>query len=513
MAVDRTKYNFRNLKNLPKNRLVLEVVRKFIDDNKGHLTLNELKNIFDKNIFSHSLDIVMDESGRERFEQTRQEGEFERRYFNGKDTLRLNDENIYVTSEWGKDPQNKGRYFDAFLEFAKNRLGYDIEESEGSKEEIFREKYRQFAERLPLIGSGEYSKLYTKSQNKPFKVNKNTSGSIVVRAFTEHEAPMVISANQLSKVLYEGKPYLYSSYEPVLIENILKGDRVVEIEKEEAIINNNHDLNILNMIIYGVPGVGKTHNVNKLIGLIDNRGPANEIFSMIRSNEHSNEELSEKLKDRTEFITFHQSFGYEDFIEGFRPDENGQIRLQSGIFKRICERARENKEQNYYLVIDEINRGNISKIFGELITLIEEDKRDIYEVTLPYSKEPFHVPSNLYIIGTMNSTDKSIALIDVALRRRFTFVKMEPNANLIDYSKARDLFIRLNEYLKEKLGEDYQIGHSYFMKVHCDDDLDFVIEYKIKPMLEEYFYGDNEGLNGVLKILERVDSEEPENDE
>ena len=187
--------------------------------------------------------------------------------------------------------------------------------------------------------------------------------------------------------------------------------------------------------------------------------------------------------------------------------------MQSGIFKRICERASEDKEQKYYLVIDEINRGNISKIFGELITLIEEDKRDNYEVTLPYSKEPFRVPSNLYIIGTMNSTDKSIALIDVALRRRFTFVKMEPNADLIDYSKARDLFIRLNKYLKDRFkDDDYQIGHSYFMKVRNDGDLEFVIEYKIKPLLEEYFYGDNEGLNGALKILEGVDSEGSAND-
>ena len=270
---------------------------------------------------------------------------------------------------------------------------------------------------------------------------------------------------------------------------------------------------IQNIILYGVPGVGKTYNMNKLIHFIDERKPITKVFSEIINNDKAYEQPSEELKERIEFVTFHQSFGYEDFIEGFRPDENGQIRLQSGIFKRICERAREDKEQNYYLVIDEINRGNISKIFGELITLIEEDKRDTLEVTLPYSKKPFRVPSNLYIIGTMSSTDKSIALIDVALRRRFTFVKMEPNADLIDDPNAKKLFIALNDYLRERLGEDYQIGHSYFMKVQSDGDLDFVNEYKIKPLLEEYFYGDNEGLNRALKILEEVDSEEPKNDE
>jgi 5-methylcytosine-specific restriction protein B len=152
----------------------------------------------------------------------------------------------------------------------------------------------------------------------------------------------------------------------------------------------------------------------------------------------------------------------------------------------------ENTElQNYYIVIDEINRANISKVFGELITLIEEDKRDKLEVTLPYSKQSFKIPSNLYIIGTMNSTDKSIALIDIALRRRFTFLKMKPNAELITHQEAKNKFIALNQYISDSLGEDYQIGHSYFMNIESDDDLDFVLEYKIKPLLEEYFYGDD----------------------
>ncbi len=157
--------------------------------------------------------------------------------------------------------------------------------------------------------------------------------------------------------------------------------------------------------------------------------------------------------------------------------------------------------KNYYLVIDEINRGNISKIFGELITLIEEDKRDILEVTLPYSKQTFKIPSNLYIIGTMNSTDKSIALIDIALRRRFTFLKMEPKADLISYDKAREIFIALNDEIRKAWGEDYQIGHSYFMKIGNDDDLDFVLEYKIIPLLEEYYYGDDR-LEEIKKIFE-----------
>ncbi|MDC0933773.1 AAA family ATPase, partial [Arcobacteraceae bacterium] len=160
------------------------------------------------------------------------------------------------------------------------------------------------------------------------------------------------------------------------------------------------------------------------------------------------------------------------------------------------------EQKNFYIVIDEINRGNISKIFGELITLIEEDKRDSYEVTLPYSKEKFKIPSNLYIIATMNSTDKSIATIDIALRRRFTFLKMEPKPSLVKNEKAKLLMKELNQYIsKSSLGKDYQLGHSYFMKIENEEDLEFVKDYKIKPLLEEYFYADSEKLDIVLEIL------------
>ena len=133
--------------------------------------------------------------------------------------------------------------------------------------------------------------------------------------------------------------------------------------------------------------------------------------------------------------------------------------------------------------------------------MIEEDKRDTLEATLPYSKKSFSIPSNLFIIGTMNSTDKSIALIDIALRRRFTFVKMLPNYELIHHSKSKSLLTSINEKIKTRLGEDYQIGHSYFMKIENDMVLSFVIHYKIKPLLEEYFYGDSDGLNDILALM------------
>ena len=174
--------------------------------------------------------------------------------------------------------------------------------------------------------------------------------------------------------------------------------------------------------------------------------------------------------------------------------------------KQVVSVIIENEQKNFYIVIDEINRGNISKIFGELITLIEEDKRDKYEVTLPYSKELFKVPSNLYIIATMNSTDKSIATIDIALRRRFTFLKMKPNAELIKNENAEKLFNELNDFIKKKLSEDYMLGHSYFMNVQNNEDLEFVKEYKIKPLLEEYFYADDESYQKAEEILSKNNS-------
>ncbi len=263
-------------------------------------------------------------------------------------------------------------------------------------------------------------------------------------------------------------------------------------------------IQIKNIILYGAPGVGKTHNYQRIISMIENGENEKDMFNIITDNKSSlhvelNNEVFQTIKDenRVEFITFHQSYSYEDFIEGFRP--NGvDIKLEDGIFKKLCDKASKSK-QNFYIVIDEINRGNISKIFGELITLIEEDKRDKYEVTLPYSKEPFKIPSNLYIIATMNSTDKSIATIDIALRRRFTFLKMKPNLELVENIEAKELMKKLNKYIEENLSEDYMLGHSYFMGQNID--LEFIKEYKIKPLLEEYFYADEDKLKEVLHML------------
>ncbi len=236
---------------------------------------------------------------------------------------------------------------------------------------------------------------------------------------------------------------------------------------------------------------------------------------------------SRKIEDFYKFITFHQSYSYEEFVEGIKPsinndEDNATISYEynRGLFKEICQQANSDPENNYLLIIDEINRGNISKIFGELITLIESDKRvipngeRIFEntktqneelvVTLPYTKSKFGVPNNLYILGTMNTSDRSIASIDIALRRRFKFVEMMPKRELVaDFGiNFADVFENLNTKIKILLDRDHQIGHSYFIKTKYEnagsDELKAIWFSEILPLLNEYFYCDWEKLKLVV---------------
>jgi len=281
----------------------------------------------------------------------------------------------------------------------------------------------------------------------------------------------------------------------------------------------------LNLILHGPPGTGKTYSVQRrAVDIIE--GVPDDL---------SDGQIAERFRhyvaeERVEFTTFHPSYSYEEFIEGFRYDREEKIPvLKDGLLKKLAARAEtagrassDDTESPHVLIIDEINRGNLARIFGELITLLEPDKRigqrNELTVRLPYSQEPFALPANLYLIGTMNTADRSIALLDVALRRRFTFEEMMPDARVIEniltavldgeqeeaelttdqVDLISHMFQVLNHRITGLLDRDHQIGHSYFLNVRSMADLHHTLYRRVFPLLQEYFYNDYGRLTRLL---------------
>ena len=291
---------------------------------------------------------------------------------------------------------------------------------------------------------------------------------------------------------------------------------IAYLEKCAKLLSKKH-----NIILQGAPGTGKTYNTAaialKTLDITDVDLTHHKAV-MIR--------YDELLGKQIFFTTFHQSLDYEDFVEGLKPhvqtnDKGNSIGVtyepEDGIFKRACNKAVENAEDNksVVLIIDEINRGNVSKIFGELITLLESDKRSQgnhpIKVILPYTKAEFGVPSNLYIIGTMNTTDRSTGTLDYALRRRFAFVTLQSDRSVIEkhYDKLgnanlKDMAVALFDDIKKFIEspkhlcgdmsiDDLMVGHSYFM-AEDEEELKDKVEYEIIPLINEYI---NDGILNV----------------
>ena len=263
-----------------------------------------------------------------------------------------------------------------------------------------------------------------------------------------------------------------------------------------------------NLILQGPPGTGKTFMAHRIAWCL----------------------IGRKNSDPIEMVQFHQSYAYEDFVQGYRPTESGGFELKNGVFYRFCQSARRNPGTPHVFIIDEINRGNLSRIFGELLMLIEADKRrEEYAVSLTYGEPSggrFHIPDNVYILGMMNTADRSLALVDYALRRRFAFATLEPaygtnhgreafRQYLEEEGVKSDLVTRIVERMAglnreiendTELGRGFRVGHSYFVPTGKEDGLDeiwyeTVVDTQIEPLLQEYWFDSPKKVNEAVGKL------------
>lgn len=337
-----------------------------------------------------------------------------------------------------------------------------------------------------LVNPVDYSVLKECSELEKMEFFQNPNGSLFKLTPGEYDFIM--------DIIREGNPLQRES----TLKRYGKDDFLTDVYMSEE----RHEmlLSVLkakkNIILQGAPGVGKTFTAKRLA------------YSL----------MGEMDDSRIEFVQFHQNYSYEDFVMGYKPSEDG-FELKNGIFYRFCQKAANQSEKNYFFIIDEINRGNMSKIFGELLMLIENSYRG-KKITLAYNGLPFSVPENLYIIGMMNTADRSLAMIDYALRRRFSFFELEPGFDTEGFSRYQknldnETFNELIERIKElnadiardkTLGKGFCIGHSYFCNctVCTEEWLRAVVDYDILPMLNEYWFDDQQKFQKWENILHGI---------
>jgi len=336
---------------------------------------------------------------------------------------------------------------------------------------------------------------------------KRVSRTLVIK--DECITPEDLSANKEGTKTENTKDNLYihdfnlSYVKDYLSEYLVANEKAKSLPVRDSLTASKYHLNT---ILYGVPGTGKTYSTMEYaIGIIEDK-----TIEEIKSTYPDRKELMKKYNKyvsngRIAFTTFHQSFSYEDFIQGLRPVSGDNLKFSSvnGVFKKLADTAIEDKNGRYVMIIDEINRGNISRIFGVLISLLEKDKRwgeiNQLSLTLP-SGDLFAVPNNLYVIGTMNTADKSISLIDAALRRRFSFIESPVKLELVDDQLLKKVLEILNNELLKKTqnNTDLLIGHAYFMK-KGENDLLEIMNDSIIPLLYEYTYDNADDVKAIVE--------------
>ncbi len=344
-----------------------------------------------------------------------------------------------------------------------------------------------FFEKVETLSSPiDYAVLKECPELENMEYFRNPQGSLFKLTRSEYEF--------ILDMIREENPIVTASSSDAYTKDDFLNEVYMTEERYETLVNVLR--NKKNIILQGAPGVGKTFAARRLA------------WSM----------MGEKDDSRIEFVQFHQNYSYEDFMMGYKPVEDG-FELKYGIFYRFCQKAANQPNKEFFFIIDEINRGNMSKIFGELLMLIEKDYRGT-KMTLAYNGLPFSVPKNLYIIGMMNTADRSLAMIDYALRRRFSFFEIEPgfdSQGFISYqnglnSETLDELISKVKELNRKiaadksLGRGFCIGHSYFCgrDVCTDEWLHSVVDYDILPMLSEYWFDDENEFQRWKNILQGV---------